>query len=89
MYDMNKCSTFWDEVPQTQFNIYVIRILLVTVLLLLSLLYMIISFILRKSISNLKEEDVSEAKLISQQTYYQVRFLPYLGLGSRIYVDAW
>ena len=50
---MNRCSSFWNVVPGTELNVFVIRLLMVSELLALFLMFSIILFILKKSIHNL------------------------------------
>lgn len=73
MYELNDCSPIWNQTPVGGFNVHVVRMLLITSLLLLSLLYLIISLLLRKAISNMSEEDAS-ALQHSKQMLYEVSF---------------
>ena len=57
MYDINTCSPLYDTTQNGQTNLRATRILLAVDLLLLCLAYNLISFMLKKSINDLKLED--------------------------------
>lgn len=57
MYEVNTCSPIWDFTPVSEFNVKLIRILLLVVLLLLFILYIVIHLLLKKSVQNLKADD--------------------------------
>ena len=57
MYDINICSPLYDATQNGQTNLRATRILLAVDLLLLCLAYNLISFMLKKSINDLKLED--------------------------------
>lgn len=60
MYEINLCSPFWDRTPTSNFDIKLIRTLLLSVLLLLYLMYLVIHLLLKKAVNNLKSEETGQ-----------------------------
>lgn len=86
---MNRCSSFWNVVPGTELNVFVIRMLMVSEIFVLFVMYVILLFILKKSIHNLSSEEGSESKLTHFQSYFNVNVHSNLELGKVVPTDVW
>lgn len=57
MYEINTCSPFLDQTSSSQFPTRLVRILLLTVLFLLYMMYLVLNLLLRRSLHTMKGED--------------------------------